>query len=306
MQYGGWYKNPANGKTQRWFNGVWTDGAEPGGAGGGSNPLDLYNTYSNDLNNNLNKYTDQQIGFSQTGHDLTSNQLNTQNTQALGTQPVADRSAFLSSILTPEQQQLGSLQYGYKINQGHEDNTYINNLNANNQNRDLAINKLNNDEKWAMANIGVQQGNQNQQTIEDLNGRGLLYGQTPTGGLQPTALGGMQGVAAQNANPINAYFNNQRGQTQQNFGLNTQGVNLNHDQTALQQAENHNFAGQTNAFNTSNDINQQNTNFTYQAGQNDNQLAIAKAAAEQQKAQQSIQNKITAQSIAARQGGITY
>ncbi len=37
-QYGGWYDNPATGKNQRWFNGVWTDGAEPsssGNAGGG-------------------------------------------------------------------------------------------------------------------------------------------------------------------------------------------------------------------------------------------------------------------------------
>lgn len=42
-QYGGWYDNPATGKNQRWFNGTWTDGAEPGGGGssgggGGSAP----------------------------------------------------------------------------------------------------------------------------------------------------------------------------------------------------------------------------------------------------------------------------
>lgn len=41
MQYGGWYNNPAaGGKNQRWFNGVWTNGEEPGqsnnGGGGGT------------------------------------------------------------------------------------------------------------------------------------------------------------------------------------------------------------------------------------------------------------------------------
>jgi len=39
MQYGGWYDNPAAaGKNQRWFNGTWTDGAEPGQSGGQANP----------------------------------------------------------------------------------------------------------------------------------------------------------------------------------------------------------------------------------------------------------------------------
>lgn len=33
--YGGWYNNPATGKNQRWFNGTWTDGAEPSSGGGG-------------------------------------------------------------------------------------------------------------------------------------------------------------------------------------------------------------------------------------------------------------------------------
>jgi len=37
MQYGGWYDNPAAGKNQRWFNGTWTDGAEPGSGGGNNN-----------------------------------------------------------------------------------------------------------------------------------------------------------------------------------------------------------------------------------------------------------------------------
>lgn len=36
MQYGGWYDNPATGRNQRWFNGVWTDGDEPGKSSGGS------------------------------------------------------------------------------------------------------------------------------------------------------------------------------------------------------------------------------------------------------------------------------
>lgn len=32
MQYGGWYNNPETGRNQRWWNGVWTDGEEPGAA----------------------------------------------------------------------------------------------------------------------------------------------------------------------------------------------------------------------------------------------------------------------------------
>lgn len=43
MQYGGWYDNPATGTNQRWWNGTWTNGAEPSsggssGGGGGSMP----------------------------------------------------------------------------------------------------------------------------------------------------------------------------------------------------------------------------------------------------------------------------
>jgi len=306
-QQGGWYDNPATGRNQQFWNGQWYDTPQQnGGSAQTSNPLDLYNQYSKQLSDNLNNYINQQQGFYQTSHDLTAGNLNAQNTQALGTQSDAAKSAFLNSVNDPLQQQEGAIQYGYGLNQGHENATYGLNTTANSQNRQLALDKLANDEKWAMQGVDLNQSKDNAATIDSLNSRGLLYGQQPTGGYNPMAMGGMTGVAGQTAGLVNTGYANQRGQLTSGYGLNQQGINQDYNQQQNMLNENHGYATKENAFNATNDINSQNNAYKLQTGMNDNQLAMYKANLANQKAQQDIQNKITAQSIGARQGGIVY
>lgn len=292
-----------NPQTGNWDDNYYQTTGQYGG--GGNSPLALYNQYSGQLNNNLTNFTNQQQGFANQQNTLQNTLLGNQNTQALGTQSQGDQSTFLNSILNPQQKQQGALQYGYGLTQGNENATYGLQSTANTQNRQMALDKLANDQTYALKNLGLQQGQQNQATIEGLNQRGMLYGQAPTGGYQPNNIGGLNGVAGQEAGQVNQGFGNQRGQLNSTYGLNVQDTNQQFGQQQNLLNQSHTFNTAENAFNTSNDINQQNNTFGYQSGMNQLQLAQQKAALANQQAQQSIQNKFTAQQLGGRAAGIT-
>lgn len=284
---GGWYNNP-QGQNQQWLNGQWQN------APGGSNALSDYQSSLNSLNNNTNNYFNQQQGFGQASHDLTATNLNTLNTQALGTQDQGAKDAFLGSVLDPLQKQEGSVQYGYGMNLGHTNNVYGLNSTTNRQNRDLALAKLANDENFALQGMGLAQGKENAASIDSMNQRGLLYGQSPTGAYQPNAMGGMSGLAGQQTGLVNQDYGIQRGALTSGYGLNVQGANQDYNQQQNMLDENHNFDQKNLAYGAANDVNAQNASYSLQSGMNNNQLAQYKASIENQKQQQLNNNTQTA------------
>jgi len=262
--------------------------------GGSTNPLADFQSILDSLNGNTNNYFGQQQGFYNTENQLQNALYGAQNTNLLGTQGADASNAFLNSIEDPLLKQEGQYQYGYGLNSGHTNNVYGLNSTANKQNRDLALNKLSNDENWALANLGLSQGNQNASTIDSLNQRGLLYGQSPTGAYQPTAMGGMSGLAAQQAGRVNEGFGNQRGQLTSTYGLNQQGINQDYTQQQNMLDENHNYDLKNLAMGTVGNINNQNAQNTYNVGMANNQLAQYKASLNNQQQQQLNNNTQTA------------
>lgn len=262
-----------------------------------------YQSLLNTLNGNTNSYYGQQQGFYQKDHDVKAQQYDTQNNLALGTQDQAAKDAFLSQIFNPLQKQQGSLEFGYGLDSGHENNTYGLNTTANTQNRKLALDKLANDEQYALAGLGLKQGDQNASTIDNLNSRGLLYGQQPTGEFRPDAMGGMNGVAGQQAGRVNQDFNTQRGQLTSGYGLNKLGTNLQYDQSQHLLDENHGYNANELKFNAANGINNQNMNFLSNTGANDNQLQQYKASINNQKQKELFGNEQNAKTQGAMQNG---
>ena len=277
---------------------------------GPDNSLQLANQYGDAYYNQLQKgmqdYYNKAGGIYQQSHDLTANNLNTQNTNLLGTQGQDASNAFLNSIYDPALKQEGSLQYGYNMDKTHENNAYGIQSGLNTSFRDLALNKLANDEKIATQKLNLQQGIDNQGKIEDLNSRGLTYGQSPTGGYQVSPIGGLNGVAGQQAGLQNQDYANQYGALNSTYGLNQQGANLDYQNAQQPLDETHRYNLQNNAFGTVNNINDQNRNYSYQTGVNNNQLAQNQLQLAQQQNQQQINNRAIADQYGARKAGVPY
>lgn len=254
----------------------------------------------------LNKNYNQNLGNAQQKHDLTTTNLNTLNTQALGVQDPNAQSAFLNSVYTPDMKNQGSIEYGYNMNLGNENAVYGLQNTANSQNRKMALDKLANDEKYALAGLGLKQGNQNAATLDSLNSRGLLYGQAPTGGFSPNAMGGMNGFAAQQSGLVNQDFNNQRGQLTGGYDLNVGGTNNQYNQLQASQDQQHNYNVKNLGYNAANDVNSQNANYTYQTGMANNQLQAYKNTAGQQLYNDQQSADQIAKKQGAQQNGITY
>lgn len=289
-QNGGWYNNPQTGKNQQYWNGQWYDSPQQGT---NNDPTTQYNNALNTLNNNTNNYFNQQQGFYQKQHDISDALYNAQNQNLLGTQSAGDSQKFLNGIEDPLQKQQGLYQYQYGLDTGHENNTYGLQTTANTQNRQNALDKLANDQNYALAGLGLNQGNQNAQTIDSLNSRGLVYGQKPTGAYNPTAMGGMTGVAGQTAGLVNQDFANQRGQLTSDYGLNVANTNNQYNQQQNLLNENHSYDLKNDAMNTVNNINNQNAQYSYNTGMADNALEQYKAQMENLKQQQLAKNPQT-------------
>lgn len=262
--------------------------------GGSTNPLADYQSILDGLNGNTNNYFGQQQGFYNTENQLQNSLYGAQNTNLLGIQGSDASNNFLDSIEDPLLKQQGQYQYGYNLNTGHDTSVYGLNSTTNKQNRDLALSKLSNDENFALQGLGLQQGNQNASTIDSLNSRGMLYGQSPTGAYKPEAMGGMDGLAGQQAGRVNQGFDTQRGQLTSAYGLNTQGVNQDYTQQQNMLDENHNYDLKNLALGTVGNINNQNAQNTYNVGMANNQLAQYKASLNNQQQQQLNNNTQTA------------
>lgn len=292
------------------------------GGGGSSTPQQTYptvpnlqdlatqygNDYYNQLDNALTNYINQQQGFYQQQHDLTTNNLNTQNTQLLGTQGADASNAFLNGIYDPLLRQEGALQYQYGLDSTHNNDVYNLNSIANQQQRDLALQKLATDEQYNMASLNQNQGQDNQKQLEDLNSRGLLYGQNPGVGSyyqgDINSLGGVAGNIMEQG--PNQTYDIQRGQLTGDYQNSVLGQNQNYTQQQGLLNTNHAYDNKNLAANTVNNINDQNRNYSYQTGMANNQLAMYQAQLAQQKADKEQQNRITADQYGANKAGVTY
>lgn len=243
MQIGGWYNNPATGTNQRYWGGnTWTDGSDPTGGATSSGTISQSDAdkFYNDTASKENAYIDSLKAQSQGQLDLMLKKLDTEHKLALGNGD--DNGAkFLESVANNLESQIGRIPYDYQRYTDRELKSYALGNTAIAQNKQNALDKLANDEKT----LAQTQGQSNVNTVEDLNQRGLMYGQTPTGGMNPTPstptaqpLTGMGGVAGQTANTQNANFGTQwnanaiAGQGINNtFGQQQSTLDLNHANT---------------------------------------------------------------------------
>lgn len=222
-QYGGWYLNPQTGKVQRWWDGVWTDGAEPqssiASAGADSN------TYYSQLEDSVNKYIDDLMSEAGNRRDLLLKRLDAEHKLALGNDDTA-RAEFLERVADGLEQKIGRIPYDYQRYSARELESYAMDTKQNEQNRSLALQKLENDEKA----LRQEQISTNKTAVEELNARGLLEGQRPIvepdANIGPAPIQGLTGLAGATAGSVNQQFANRWGQSD----LNRQGVNLSADQ----------------------------------------------------------------------------
>lgn len=147
--------------------------------------------------------------------DLAVKMLDAQHQLALGNNDT-QTAKFLESVANTMEQQMGRIPYDYERYTTRENQQYALGNQGISQGRDLALQKLANDENAALQNLSFSQQQANQQGAEDLNSRGLLNGQTYQ---NPT------GLAGQQKTQLNTPFANQRSQLQTAYNTNTQGVN---------------------------------------------------------------------------------
>lgn len=160
MQNGGWYNNPATGRNQRWFNGVWTDGSEPSSSNSGGG-------VQKENADSVDRYIESLMGEAKGQRDLMLKKLDAEHKLALGNDD-GQTAAFLESVSDALETKIGRMPYDYQRYTARELETYGTNSRNINDNRKLALDKLAMDER----NLG-------QSSKENLNSRGLLTGQNP-------------------------------------------------------------------------------------------------------------------------------
>lgn len=218
-KYAGWGQTEANADYKA-LNG----GQEYGASGGDylANP------------DSVNKYIDQLMGQASGNRDLVLKKLDAEHKLAVGNND-AQSAQFLESVANNLESGEGRTAFDYNTGVGRENQSYGMNSGFNLDNKNLALQKLANDEQQSLRQSGTEQGNANRGTVTDLNSRGLMYGQTPVGGLNNTTSGynpltGLGGVAGQTAQMSNLPYQNSTNATIQNYGTGVTGENQNYQQ----------------------------------------------------------------------------
>lgn len=226
-----------NPQTGNWDDNYYNTVGKYGGSTGDPN-TDL-------INSNNNAYINQLLAQAGGQHDLAIKQLDAQHQLALGNND--DQTArFLESVASQLENQIGRIPYDYQTYTNRENQQYALGNQQIAQGRQLALDKLAEDERSQQAALNLQQGQQNQSLAEDLNSRGLVNGQALsglTGGMPTTqGLGNVQGIGSYAANSQNQDFANQRvalansiglqnRDITQNYGFQQQQANLQHQNT---------------------------------------------------------------------------
>lgn len=217
-QIGGWYLNPATGKTQRWWGDAgWTDGSDPTQNNNAATAGKISDSYYSDLTGAVNKYTDDLIAESKGQRDLMAKKLDAEHKLALGNDDV-EKAKFLETVADQLEQKIGRIPYDYQRYTQRELDTYALDKNDIATSKKLALERLANDEK----SLSGEQTSANKSKLEDLNARGLIEGQKPLTSTEPgpSPITGLKGIAGAQVAPQNTSFDTSFG----NLGIQKEGI----------------------------------------------------------------------------------
>lgn len=172
-QYGGWYDNPATGRNQRWFNGVWTDGAEPGGSSGSMK--DAYNQTFSGIASEVNKYADELIKFAEDDYNFAAKWIEANYKLALG-EDDTERAKFLKEVANSLEQKVGRIAFDYQTGQYRLSEDRQVQTQRTNETLQTALNRLSEDEAVYRQQEQRLRAEEQQDTAESLNERGILAG----------------------------------------------------------------------------------------------------------------------------------
>lgn len=170
-QYGGWYDNPATGRNQRWFNGTWTDGSEPGAGGYAAGYQANYDLIAGEVN----KYADELVKFAQDDFDFASKWIEQQYKEALGTDD-ASRAEFFKKVANSLEDKVGRIAFD------HQTGTYRLEQDATREGArtasatEQALKRLAEDEQVFREQHERDRETDMRGTAEGLNARGILSG----------------------------------------------------------------------------------------------------------------------------------
>jgi hypothetical protein len=216
-----------------WYNGQQWDGSKLGPKGQvivgqnnnsaqqSSNPSQIS---TQEYQSSVNKYIDNLLSESQGQRDLMLKRLDAEHKLALGNEDPAG-AKFLETVADGLEQKIGRIPYDYQRYNHRELEQYALGNRGIAEQKNLALDKLNNDEQIAKQGLGFKQGQANASTAESLNQRGLITGQTPQGMNQPSSLTGLSGLAGKTAGIQNQDFSNQFGALSSTNALARRGIN---------------------------------------------------------------------------------
>ena len=137
------------------------DAQAKGLSGGNSNPFT--NTYNN-IMPEINKYVDELIAFAKDDYDWAAKWIEQQFTEAMGTDDQA-RKEFLLKVANGLEAKIGTIAFDYETNKYRL-----------NEDTNRAIKRLDEDEKVANQEMGVQTNLERRQQNSNLNQRGIIQG----------------------------------------------------------------------------------------------------------------------------------
>lgn len=187
MEYGGWYKNPQTGKTQRWFNGVWTDGAEPGGG-----MLDVAKEEYGKASGEINKFADELINQAKGDFDFAAKWIENAYKVARGSDQ-GSQAEFLKKVANTIEEKVGRIAFdhqtgSYRLNQDASLAT-----NRTIQGRDLALKRLDEDDKVYRRQFAEQTQQEREEQDTSLNARGIYSApRAQQGGLAGKEIGRLE------------------------------------------------------------------------------------------------------------------
>ena len=173
MQYGGWYNNPATGRNQRWFNGVWTDGEEPNKSQPSNSGDSTFNNLYNSSSTLVNQYVDKLIGQAQGDYDYAAKWIEANYKQALGTDDKQTQE-FLKTVANTMEEKVGRIVFDYQTGsyRHEQDVSLVKDRTV--QGRDLALKRLAEDEQVLKEQTVQQAEIDREQQGATLNARGIL------------------------------------------------------------------------------------------------------------------------------------
>lgn len=217
-QYGGWYNNPATGKNQRWFNGVWTDGAEPGGGSSSSSAVDSAKKNYEMASGEVNTYIDQLIKQAKGDYDFAAKWIENNYKLALGTDDTA-KAQFLKQVANSLEEKVGRIAFDYQTGTYRVNQDADSMISRTQRDQSTALQRLNEDDAAYRQTYDrqLQQGREAQNA--SLNERGILT--TPRD--QATGLAGkeVRNFEADQTDQLSAY---ERTLARNRQDINTSGV----------------------------------------------------------------------------------